>query len=343
MHAATSRLLSPVSKSPVPSSDARGLPLGMVGAGRSRNGLGPFLATFAERVGFRVVGVAGRTPERGAVAASALAARLGHEVRAHPDLETLCGSGIAALLIASPVEHHPAALGAALAHRLPALCEKPLVDDRRAEAGSALIEGFAAAGIPLVEHCQWPYVLPALRPLLGRDLAGTPPKRVALGLAPARPGTDMVRSVLSHLLSVVQAVAPVDAETRAREVALERCAPDGTAMVLRCLLGGRGPVEAVLELRTCPSPPRPAWIAIDDVRADRRVTADYGFVFEANGRAFPVPDPSERLLESFAALVAGRAPRAEVARQLDLVRQRWRLYREILTALPPSPAGGPLA
>src|SRR5262245_11429422 len=95
------------------------LPTGIVGAGRSRNGLGPFLATFLERAGCRVTAVAGRSPERAEANAAALGERLGHEVRPCRDLDELCTSGIAALVIASPPEHHLAALRAAAAAGLP--------------------------------------------------------------------------------------------------------------------------------------------------------------------------------------------------------------------------------
>src|SRR5262245_18558560 len=143
------------------------LAAGIVGSGRSRGGLGPFLATFLERAGCQVTAVAGRSLARAAENAAALGLRLGHEVRPCRDVAELCVSGISALVIASPPEHHLPALQAALSARLPVLCEKPIVSERDTVAGTAVVSAFATRRILLAEHCQWPYVLQALPKLYG--------------------------------------------------------------------------------------------------------------------------------------------------------------------------------
>ena len=50
--------------------------IGMVGAGRTRNGLGPFLAEFLETEGFVIAGVSGRSLERAQSNAGTLGVRL---------------------------------------------------------------------------------------------------------------------------------------------------------------------------------------------------------------------------------------------------------------------------
>ena len=59
-------------------SEASRLHVGIVGAGRSRNGLGPFLASHLEAAGGQVVAVSGRSADRAAAAADGLETRLGH-------------------------------------------------------------------------------------------------------------------------------------------------------------------------------------------------------------------------------------------------------------------------
>ena len=139
------------------------LPAGIVGAGRSRNGLGPFLATFLERAGCRVTAVAGRSAERAVKNAVALGQQLGHAVHPCRDLDELCVTGIVAIVIASPPEHHLAALQAAASARLPVLCEKPLVHEHHTAAAASVVSAFARAGILLTENCHWPFVLPVLQ------------------------------------------------------------------------------------------------------------------------------------------------------------------------------------
>jgi len=131
----------------------------------------------------------------------------------------------------------------------------------------------------------------------------------------------------------------VDAQTRVAEATLERWAANGAAATLRIgLETPAGSVEASLDLHVCPVPPRPAWIAVDGLRWDRRVTAGYGFVFESPEGMVEVTDPTQVLLQRFAQLVR-EGPSDEVRAEFDTVRQRWRLYGEILRALPPLPGG----
>ena len=111
--------------------------IGIVGAGRTRFGLGPILARCAERAGMRVEGVAGRSPERARANARDLSQSLGHAIRPHESVEALCASSIEALIVASPPHHHLHALDAAVSSGLAVLCEKPLVHEAHIAGGEA--------------------------------------------------------------------------------------------------------------------------------------------------------------------------------------------------------------
>src|SRR5207248_2128203 len=198
---------------------AERIPIGIVGASRSRGGLGPFLAKFVEDEGFFVAGVSGRSLERATTNAETIGKNLGHEVRPFAFPSALCASGVAALIIASPAEFHLEALQAAADAGLPTLCEKPLVHENHGKEGEEVIEVFARKGLPLVENCQWPYVLPAFSQLHGPIGTGEH-LTVELGLGTPRPGREMVQNTVSHLLSVIQAVAPIDSSAVVREVSI---------------------------------------------------------------------------------------------------------------------------
>ncbi|MEQ1634929.1 MAG: Gfo/Idh/MocA family oxidoreductase, partial [Planctomycetota bacterium] len=183
------------------------LRIGLVGAGRSRNGLGPFLASACEKAGARVVAVAGRDAERAAHHAEELAQRLKHPVEARADLQALCAGGIDALVIASPQEAHLAALRAAASNGLSCLCEKPLVDPRDAALGLAVVQQFRGQGLVLHENAQWPFVLPVLAQLFSRPEGS--PRLLEMGLSPMGGGAlSMVADSLPHLLSLCLAVLP---------------------------------------------------------------------------------------------------------------------------------------
>src|SRR5262249_49587432 len=143
------------------------IPIGIVGAGRTRGGLGPFLAKFLEEEGFLVTGVAGRSLERAIANAQTITQQLGHEALPFASPSALCGAGVKALVIASPAEFHLEALQAAIETGLPVLCEKPFVHEDHVEQGMQVIETFERSRLPLIENCQLPYMLSAFYQLHG--------------------------------------------------------------------------------------------------------------------------------------------------------------------------------
>ena len=277
--------------------------------------------------------VSGRSVARAEANAAALAQRLGHDVHPCGNIEELCASGIEALVIACPPEYHLAALRAAWAARLPVLCEKPLVQEHDIADAAPVVSGFVDDGLLLAENCQWPFVLPELRPLI-TALPNRPIRRLSLGLATAEPGRTMIQNTLSHLLSLAQAVAFVDGSASVDRVSLDRASLHLLPNVLRChLRGPRIDLGLELHLNVCCPPPRPAWLALGDVRVDRRIDCDYAFSFVRDGDEVAIADPMERLVRRFSACVR-TADQACMAAEGEAVRQRLRLYRDILSRVP---------
>jgi hypothetical protein len=309
------------------------VPVGIVGAGRSRNGLGPFISGFLERAGCRVIAVAGASPERAERNAVDLGQRLGHHVHACRDLDELARSGIKALVVTSPVAVHLDALRAALTARLPVLCEKPLVDESQLAEGLSVIDAFRQSRIPLVENCQWPFVVLALRRhLVFTDLL--PLRQAALGFATPTPGRAMVRGLLPHLLSVIQALTLLDLDADVEDIDWDQ-SPAGTDLsVLRFRLRGRpaNVAAALHHLESRQVPPRPAWIEVNEARFVRRVDADYSFVFTCGDREFSVEDPMMQLVQRFVDWVK-TSDQVGIDREAGLVSQRLQLYQTILAGL----------
>lgn len=302
--------------------------IGIVGAGRTRFGLGPVLARCAERAGLRVAGVAGRSPERAQANAEDLAKSLGHAVVAHPSVEAMCAAPIEALFVASPAEHHRRALAIAASRALPVLCEKPLVHEADLLAGASLVARFAAGGTPLMENCQWTHVVHALLALA----PSAAPERVELCLAPPRAGREMIANSLSHLISVIQVVMPIDAATTVHDVRLEPAVLDGRATVLHFTVAGVRRVEAALHVALRREPTASPWIAFDGERLERRIDARFDAVFTGPRGSVTVPEPIQALVGAFAALVRARDA-ARTAAGIAVVRERLRLYRDILERL----------
>ena len=315
------------------------IPVGIVGAGRSRNGLGPFMAGFLERAGCRVVAVAGSSPDRAQRNALDLEQRLTHPVHACRDLHELASAGIAVMVISSPVAFHLDALRAALAAGLPALCEKPLVDEPQLAEGLSVIDAFQQARILLAENCQWPFALPTLVQHSPSSVVA-PFRQVAIGFAPPRTGRAMARGLLPHLLSVIQALTPLDPDTRVEDIRWEPPRAGAELNVLRFRLHGpQVDLAASLhQLAISRTPPRPFWIEVNQTRFVRQVSADYSFAFACDGKEFPVADPMMRLVQRFADWVREPDP-AGIDREAGLVRRRLQLYRTLLAGLGEIPPG----
>ena len=308
------------------------LRVGIAGAGRTRQGLGPYFAHWFEDVGARVVGVSGRDHASAERAAAELTSKLGHAVIAARSAAELART-VDLLVVASPVPAHCDGLDAALAANVHCLCEKPLVSFRDEAAGRARIAAFADRGLVLAENCQWPYVLPALFEL-HPELVQAPVHEVTMGLAPAGTGFSMIEDSLSHLLSIAQAVGVIDATTTAADVRqTDPSLRAGHNVVTFDLATGPLRVPVALHLQHAPAQPRPAWLAVNGRRIDRRIGKGYELSFAAaDGRERKVPDPLRELVYRLAVQLQAE-PRERTAANALSVDDRLRLYAAVLRAL----------
>lgn len=310
---------------------AQNLRFGLVGPGRRRQGLGPFLAAHAEAAGARVVAAAGRDLARTEEDALQLSQRLGHAVTAHASVAGMATrEALDALIIAAPVPAHREALEAALAAGLPVLCEKPLVAPGELDRVGELLDRFLQAELLLMEHCQWPLTLPALTQL-HPGLEGGAIDRVELMICPGARGRQMIEDSLSHLLSLVQALVPVDETTALRGVEFATHAADATSQTVSMELEGPMPsLVARLRLEHRPEQPRPAWLAVNGLRMDREIELPgYKISFTDGDRSIPVPDPAAALVYRFVQSLTD-PDEQRIRKTSNAVRQRARLYAGVL-------------
>ena len=145
----------------------------------------------------------------------------------------------------------------------------------------------------------------------------------------------MLADSLSHVLSLVQAVAaPLPADARVEDISQSDGGADARANVVRFrVVGGTEDVAVTLHLRCCPEQPRPAWFAIDDVRLDRRLGADYAISFaRADGRVANIEDPLQRLVYGFSRNLQA-TNRESLRANADVIALRIRLYATVVEAL----------
>jgi len=312
------------------------LSVAVIGARRVRHGTGPFLAQHAAAAGAEIVGVLGTSSPSVGGAVDCLAKR-GLRVRGFTGFEAMvAATQPRVVLIASPTGTHRPWLAQAHAAGCHVLCEKPLTTAPAATA-ERLAKSFAAQGLVLEEVCQWPYTLPAVADL-HPDLELGSVTHLRMLLAPPLRGLLRWQEMLSHPLSLLQAILPGPATLQA--VRFHQHGADDADVRLNfryCGFAREIAVEFVLE--DLGVFPRPAEFALDGHLCRRVVAAeDYGISFTdsasgdegAAGKMVACADPLATQVQEFLARVRLAEKRQRAAVGEDLVRRQY-LLEQLLT------------
>ncbi len=295
------------------SGDGRAPRVGILGARRHRQGLGPFVAKWLVAAGAEVPCFACTSDETVRAADLDLRRIAGVTARGYADGEAMLREeALDAVAILTPPRTHRAWLERALEAGVDVLCEKPFLwgGDDDVAAADTIVDGFASRGLLLVENAQWPATLPAFH-ALHPEAAGEPVRRFGMRMAPASTGVDMIGDALSHPLSVLQALRPAD-EAHVEEPRFSTRDPAATelSMTFRWVADGQ-PVDVLVELSTSPDQPREASLVVDGRRAHRLIrTADYAQFFASGARLVDVPDPLAKHLADFVLALRADRPRA---------------------------------
>ena len=204
-----------------------------------------------------------------------------------------------------------------------------------------LVDAFVAAQIPLLENCQWPFALAALRRAgVVPSATSTPtptPTRLAMRLSPTGVGREMLTESLSHLLSLLQATLPLVDATVVDDVRFQSATATPTAQSTQMRLDFRIRTanhicQASLELVHCPQQPRPAWFAVDGARFARELELpQYHWCFRHAQGTDSVGDPQADLVYSFVQLI--KEPDLDLARtHAAAIQTRARLFADLVAA-----------
>jgi predicted dehydrogenase len=308
--------------------------VGIVGARRAHQGLGPFVvrdlvAAGAEVPCFAVTAEPSIAPARADIERHAKVSP-----RGYADVDRmLADEPLDALAILSPAESHAEYLRRAARRGLAALCEKPLVwgTPDLARSAAEIVAAFAERELLLYENCQWPFALPAFERLHPGALA-EPPRRFRIELQPASPRLGALRDSLSHPLSVLQKLLPGDAPA----IDGFRAQPGagglpGLTLEFRYRSGGRACAVQVA-LRYSEALPRHAALEIDGRAATRVVAPEtYQLSFRSSQRTVRFDDPLSTLIADFVARLRTPDESDRRSRARD-IEQRMRLLAELTDA-----------
>jgi predicted dehydrogenase len=275
--------------------------VGILGARRVRQGLGPFVARDLVAAGAEVPCFLVTSEATLGAAQRAIRESAGIEARGYTRLEELLAKeSLDALAILTPSETHAHYLEAVAAAGLHALCEKPLVWGapdllRRSRRALAV---FVERGLLLRENCQWPYTLPAFEALHPGSRAA-PPRRFTMQMEPSSRGLTSIADALPHPISVLQALLP--GAPRVRDIAFSSRDPQAPQLAVRFRYEtDAGACDAEVLLTHSEGWPRRTSYSIDGHRAERRVSPEnYRLCLADAERSVPLPDPLTRLVADF--------------------------------------------
>lgn len=279
----------------------------VIGAGRTRNGIGSFIARDVHELGGRVRAVMGATRASAAAAAANLERCWGIRAVAYDDFELMLQRELPrAAVIASPAATHAAYLRRCVAAGLHVLCEKPalwpLEPGWRQELQE--VRDLAAhQGLCVAMNSQWPFSLSWYERLCGPvDRAGI--ESFYMQLAPACRGVAVLPDSLPHPLSMLYVLlGPGRIECPA-----VRCT-DETVEVRAVYATAAAHCRVTVELQPRECQPRDLAFGVNG-RIVRRVIdmADYAISFTDGPRTIAIEDPLRCSVENFLRAVVTGGP-----------------------------------
>jgi len=181
------------------------LNVSLVGAGRTRNGIGEYIGKYFHKHGARVTSVLGTTEKTGLQASSALRK---YGIEAHPYTtfdEMVRGEKPDAVVIASPASTHYEYLLKCLDSGLHIFCEKPFLwgdHTNMRERVEDIFERAREEELVIAMNSQWPFSIDDYEEVCGKiEIQET--SQFFMRMSPFSPGKVMIPESVPHPLSVL--------------------------------------------------------------------------------------------------------------------------------------------
>ncbi len=179
--------------------------IAVVGAGRTVNGIGSYIAKYFHQHHMPVTAVLGSS----AASSSRIAAELeqyGIQAKAFSSFKTMIARAKPyAIVIASPTPTHAFYIELCVSAGLHVFCDKPFVAADTFALSGLLVRVLRrthGSGLTIAMNSQWPFVLPFYEALCGSVVPNTV-RSFAIRLSPTVLGPDMIQDSVPHALSIL--------------------------------------------------------------------------------------------------------------------------------------------
>jgi len=179
--------------------------LSIIGAGRTRNGIGEYIGKYSHRHGAKVTSVLGTTEKTSLHAASALR-KYGIEAHSYTDFDAMVSAEKPdAVVIASPSSTHYDYLLKCLDRGLHIFCEKPFLWDDHTDLRKRVEDIFKKARekrLTVSMNSQWPFSIDDYEEICGK-VRIEEKNKFFVRMSPFSPGRVMIPESVPHPLSIL--------------------------------------------------------------------------------------------------------------------------------------------
>jgi Oxidoreductase family, NAD-binding Rossmann fold len=280
--------------------------ISIIGAGRTRNGIGEYIAKYFRQHGAEVTSVLGTTEQTSLQASSALR-KYKIDAHSYTDFDEMVSAEEPdVVVIASPSSTHYDYLLRCLGRGLHVFCEKPFIWDDRPDIRKRAEEFFEKARekrLIVAMNSQWPFSIDDYEKICGK-IRIEEKNHFFVRMSPFSPGRVMISESVPHPLSILYCRLGV-----------------GEIQTLDFELDGKGEMNIrftyLFETRTCDvliklvhqkTPPRDFSFGFNEKIVSRSLDLNhYDIYFNFGKSKLKIPDPLERSVKNFMEAVENRA------------------------------------
>jgi hypothetical protein len=179
--------------------------ISIIGAGRTRNGIGEYIGKYFRQYGAEVTSVLG-TSEKTSLQASSALRKYGIDAHSYTDFDEMVSAEKPdVVVIASPSSTHYDYLLRCLDRGLHIFCEKPFIWDDCPDIRKRIEDIFEKARekqLTIAMNSQWPFSLDAYEAICG-EIRMKETKSFFARLSPFSPGRVMIPESVPHPLSIL--------------------------------------------------------------------------------------------------------------------------------------------
>jgi hypothetical protein len=275
----------------------------IIGAGRSKNGIGQYIGKYFQKNGATVISVLGTT-EKTARKASSILSQYGIHATCYTDFKSMMKSERPdAVVIASPALTHYDYLIKCVKEGVHIFCEKPFVwqDKNDFDINSLLKNIFDTAesnNQTIAMNSQWPFSLPYYEELCG-PIDYQKLDTFFIRLSPVVTGREMILESVPHALSILYTVfgdgkiGNIHIQTYKEKI-----------ITMFRYIFSTGYCEVMIELVRTILPPRSFSYGFNGKIIHRILDLDiYDIFFKYLDKTFKIEDPLELSVQNFIAAV----------------------------------------